>query len=71
MRFEWDEAKAAANIAKHDVSFIEAQTVFNDPLYVDFFDPDHSDEEQRCIMIGESRQGRLLTVAYAERKGVI
>jgi len=42
MKFEWDEEKAAANLAKHSVSFEEAKTIFDDPLYVDFYDPDHS-----------------------------
>jgi uncharacterized DUF497 family protein len=37
MKFEWDKNKAAANILKHEVSFDEAKTVFNDPLYVDFY----------------------------------
>jgi uncharacterized protein len=67
MEFEWDEDKAAANLAKHGVSFEEAQTVFADPLYVDFYDPDHSAEEHRYIIIGESQQGRLLLVSYTER----
>jgi len=39
MEFQWDEAKAAANLAKHGVSFEEAKTVFDDRLYVDFYDP--------------------------------
>jgi len=42
MDFEWDETKAATNLSKHGVSFPEAKTVFDDPLYVDFYDPDHS-----------------------------
>ncbi|HEY0079888.1 MAG TPA: BrnT family toxin [Pyrinomonadaceae bacterium] len=67
MVFEWDEGKAEANLAKHGVSFEEAKTVFDDPLYVDFYDPDHSSEENRYIIIGESRQGRLLLVSYTER----
>ena len=71
MSFEWDEEKARANLEKHDVSFEEAQTVFDDPLYVDFHDPEHSYEEHRYIILGESRQGRLLLVSYTERGGVI
>jgi uncharacterized DUF497 family protein len=67
MNFEWDEQKAAANLSKHGVSFEEAKTVFGDPLYVDFYDPDHSFDEQRYIIIGESRQGRLLLVSYTKR----
>lgn len=67
MDFEWDEIKAKTNLSKHDVSFDEAKTVFVDPLYVDFYDPDHSDDEERYIMIGMSQQRRLLLVAYTER----
>jgi uncharacterized protein len=44
MTFDWDDRKAAANLIKHGVSFDEAKTVFNDPLYIDFYDPDHSDK---------------------------
>ena len=67
MNFEWDEEKARGNLEKHGVAFQEAQTVFNDPLYVDFYDPDHSFDEHRYIIIGASQQGRLLIVSYAER----
>jgi hypothetical protein len=41
MSFEWDEEKAGANLEKHGISFEETQTVFDDPLYVDFYDPEH------------------------------
>lgn len=71
MEFEWDEEKAAANFAKHEVSFEEAKTVFDDPLYVDFYDPDHSVDEHRYIIIGESQQRRLLIVSYTERDVVV
>jgi uncharacterized DUF497 family protein len=67
MEFNWDEKKAAANLADHGVSFDEAKTVFDDPLYVDFYDPDHSYDEHRYLIVGESRQGRLLIVSYTER----
>ena len=51
MEFDWDDEKAAANLADHEVSFDEAKTVFDDPLYVDFYDPDHSyRERQRWLM---------------------
>jgi uncharacterized protein len=66
MDFEWDDAKARTNLSKHGVSFEEAKTVFDDPLYVDFYDPDHSDDEARFI-IGMSEQRRLLLVSYTER----
>jgi uncharacterized DUF497 family protein len=71
MKFEWNENKAENNQTKHSVLFDEAKTVFNDPYYVDFYDPDHSDEEHRYIIIGYSEQHRLLIVSYTERKNVI
>ncbi len=71
MEFEWDEEKARANLAKHDVSFEEAKTVFDDLLYVDLYDPDHSHDEHRYIMIGQSNQGRVLIVSYTERHDTI
>jgi uncharacterized protein len=49
MEFEWDEEKASRNLAKHRVSFHEAATVFGDPLAITYFDPDHSDEEDRYL----------------------
>jgi uncharacterized DUF497 family protein len=67
VKFEWDKSKAADNLAKHDVSFDEAITVFKDPLYVEFYDPDHSIDENRYLMLGKSHQGRLLIVSYTER----
>ena len=71
MKFEWNEAKAAANLIKHGISFEEAITVFDDPLYVDFYDPRHSQAEHRYIIIGESKQGRMLIVSYTERDEII
>lgn len=71
MKFEWDENKAAKNLSKHGVSFQEAETVFNDPLYIDFYDPDHSIDEQRYLIVGQSNKGRLLIVSYTERKDSI
>ncbi len=47
MQFEWDKEKAASNLKKHDVSFDEAETVWNDYFYVDLFDDEHSIEENR------------------------
>ena len=68
MEFEWDEKKAAANLADHGISFDEAKTVFDDPLFVDFYDPDHSYDEHRYVIVGELRQGRLLIVSFTERE---
>jgi uncharacterized protein len=67
MQFEWDQDKATRNQSKHSVSFEEAKTVFDDPLYVDFYDPDHSEDEERYLIVGESNQRRLLIVSYTER----
>jgi uncharacterized DUF497 family protein len=69
--FEWDEEKAAGNHEKHGVSFADAATVFDDPLYVDFYDPDHSSQEHRYLIIGMSQEGRLLIVSYTERDDVV
>jgi len=66
MKFEWDQNKAASNLSKHGVSFEEAKTAFDDPLYLDFFDPDHSHSEDRYILIGQSSMNRLLLVSYIE-----
>ena len=69
--FEWDEVKVAANLSKHRVGFDEVRSVFEDPLYVDFYDPNHSYHEQRYILVGQSERGRLLIVSYTERGDVI
>ncbi len=66
MSFTWDEKKERANVRKHKVSFDEAVTVFDDPLFVIAADDDHSVEEKRFIILGESSRGRLLVVGYAE-----
>ncbi|MEI6708210.1 MAG: BrnT family toxin, partial [Methylococcales bacterium] len=71
MEYEWDNYKAVSNLSKHGVSFEEAKTVFDDSLYVDFYDPDHSHSEHRFILLGESIQSRLLFVSYMERDNVI
>ena len=67
MDYEWNPEKAERNLEKHSVSFEEAATVFDDPLYVDFFDPDHSTEENRYIVMGLSHSGRILFVSYIIR----
>lgn len=67
MEFEWDPQKAAKNLRKHKVSFAEAATVFSDSLSATVPDPDHSDEEDRYIIVGKSMRFRLLIVAFAER----
>ena len=71
MKFEWNENKAVRNLSKHGVSLEEAKTVFGDPLYVDFYDPDDFEDEERYLIVGESNRGRLLIVSYTERKDSI
>lgn len=67
MEFEWNEDKAEINLTKHGVSFSEASTVFGDPLSMTQYDPDHSDDEDRYITMGESSDGRLLVVSHTDR----
>jgi len=69
--FEWDLAKAAANLSKHGISFDEAITVFANPLARIHVDPDRSEVEDREIMVGHSNQRRLLLVAFTERQARI
>ena len=66
-RFEWDAAKARANQKKHGVSFEEAQSVFYDDFAVQFFDDEHSSDEQRFLLLGMSTGARLLLVCHCER----
>ncbi len=68
---EWDSNKAKSNQKKHGVSFEEAKTVFQDPLSINFDDPDHSRQENRYIIIGLSRQGIYLFVSHTERENKI
>jgi uncharacterized protein len=70
-RFEWDPRKAAANAAKHGVSFEEAASVFQDPLAYTFADPDHSFGEERQLTFGVSNAGRLLAVISTERGNAV
>jgi hypothetical protein len=71
MRFEWDQSKAASNLTRHGVSFIEATSVFADPLAEIFGDDDHAADERREIIIGHSEQWRLLLISYTERGGAV
>ena len=71
MEFEWDESKATANLKKHGVSFNEAETVFDNVLAVIFDDEAHSDGEKREIIVGHSRNNRLLLISFTERSNII
>lgn len=67
MRFDWDERKAAANVAKHGVSFNEAATVLGDTLSWTYPDPKHSRSERRWITVGLSDAGRVLVVSQTDQ----
>ena len=71
MRFEWDPAKAAANVPKHGVSFDEASTVFGDVLSVSGRDLEHSAGEVRYVTLGLSSEGRILVVCHTDRRNII
>jgi uncharacterized protein len=66
MRFEWDGAKAALNLMKHGVSFLEATAVFADSDTLDWEDTAHSSDELRRIALGHTERG-LLAIAYTVR----
>jgi len=68
IRFEWDNRKSRENKQKHKVSFEEAQTVFLDENAIRYFDPDHSDDEDRFIMLGMSFTLRVLIVCHCYRE---
>ncbi len=66
--FEWDNKKDKINIKKHGVSFDEARTVFYDENAIQYFDPDHSDEEDRFILLGISYKLKILIVCHCFRE---
>ncbi|HEX9459126.1 MAG TPA: BrnT family toxin [Thermoanaerobaculia bacterium] len=69
--FDWDAEKERRNFRKHRVTFAEAQTVFDDPVAHIEDDPDHSVGEQRELVIGYSREWRLLVVSFVERGEIL
>jgi uncharacterized DUF497 family protein len=66
--YEWDAVKAAANVRKHHITFEGAASVFLDPSALTFWDPDHSEEEDREITIGRSGRQRVLFGAHTARE---
>lgn len=68
LKFEWDENKNTINKSKHNISFEEAQTVFFDELALVIDDPDHSEQEDRFIILGQSSQAKLLVVCHCYRE---
>ncbi len=69
LQFQWDERKNRSNQKKHGVSFEEASSVFYDEYAIQFFDPDHSEEEDRFIMLGMSIKLRVLVICHCFREG--
>lgn len=67
IRFEWDENKARTNQSKHGISFEEAQSVFYDEKALVIDDPEHSEEEERFIILGLSKKANLLVVCHCYR----
>jgi uncharacterized DUF497 family protein len=65
--FEWDPGKAKENLVTHGISFDEASTAFRDTLSLAIYDPLHSEEEDRFVLIGNSNRDRLLVVVHTER----
>jgi len=68
VHFAWDEAKDRENRRKHGVSFEEARTVFYDERAIRFFDPDHSGQEDRFLMLGMSFRLGVLVVCHCYRE---
>ena len=71
LTFEWDKRKATGNLKKHGVSFEEAATAFADPFSLTIDDPEHSEDEDRFILIGQSFKNRAVVVVHTDRKGTI
>ena len=71
LKFEWNEPKAKTNVRKHGVRFDEAATAFGDHLSVTLTDPDHSLDEDRFILMGMTKQGRLVVVSHTVRGDTI
>ena len=67
MKFEWDLKKESSNIRKHGVTFEQAAYVFSDPYALDKYDSEHSDEEDRWILLGKSLNELILVVAHTYR----
>ena len=68
IKFEWDENKNKSNIKKHNVSFEEAKSVFSDDRARLISDPEHSDLEERFILLGMSSQTKILVISHTYRE---
>ena len=68
IRFDWDPKKAQINLRRHKVSFEDAKSVFSDERALLIDDPDHSEEEDRFVLLGLSHSLRLLVVVHCYRE---
>lgn len=68
LQFEWDDKKSKDNLRKHGISFFEAKSAFYDESARLIHDPDHSDAEDRFILLGLSSSSRILIVCHCYRK---
>jgi len=68
IEFQWDKKKASSNQNKHGVSFDEAKTVFYDESAIIISDPDHSEHEERFVIIGRSSLAKVLIVCHCYRE---
>ena len=70
IKFEWNPDKAISNIEKHGISFEEAKSVFYDEFAVQFYDDENSElEEDRFLLLGLSRESKILMICHCERNG--
>ena len=67
MKFEWDERKEKINLQKHGISFEQASYVFADPFALNKYDDEHSDEEDRWIILGKSMNETILVIVHTFR----
>ena len=68
IKFEWDENKNEINKKKHKISFVEAKSVFDDTEALVIDDPEHSEDEERFIILGTSEKANLLVVCHCYRE---
>jgi len=68
IEFEWDASKASGNKRKHGVTFEEARSVFYDDFAIQFFDDEHSEREERFLLLGHSNQSRILLICHCEKE---
>jgi uncharacterized DUF497 family protein len=71
MEFEWNIKKARINWNKHGISFEEAVSCFYDPFQLSFYDPEHSDDEYREILLAQSEKGKILIIVFTLRDDTI